>query len=154
MRTMRWFAVASLAMTVGACATLARQAFETPVVQLRDVRLKAVGYQGGSLELVLDVYNPNAYRIDTSKLTYVLFVDSARVASGAIDQHVTLPDRKNTEVKLPVSFTVAELLQAGQVLTRTGSVNYRVEGLVTVATPFGDFTRPYAGSGRYDSLRP
>jgi hypothetical protein len=33
-------------------------------------------------------------------------------------------------------------------------VDYRVVGDVTMATPFGSFTRPYEGRGRFDSLRP
>jgi len=142
-------------VTIGAgCAAVGRSSFGNPVVELKDVRLKGIGTLGGSLDVVLLVYNPNDYRLDASKVTYRLFVDTLQVATGEVNKVVTLDSRKKSEVTLPVSFTVAELFGAAAALTRTGSVDYRVVGEVTVATPFGGFTRPYEGRGRFDSLRP
>ncbi len=152
-RVVAVFPVLAVALFSG-CASLARQAFQAPDIQLRDVRVREVGPQGGALDVVLDVFNPNDYRIDTARLTYTLFVDSTRVANGVIPQHLTLPRRMKTEVRLPISFTLLDLLKVGQVLSRPGPVSYRVDGLVTVATPFGELTRPYSGNGRYNVLRP
>jgi LEA14-like dessication related protein len=137
----------------GACSSLARNSFGTPVVQLKDVRVKGIGMNGGSLDLVLDVYNPNAYRLDATKMTYNLYVDTNKVATGEVVQHVQLDDKKTTQVILPVTFTFKEMLGAAKVITGMGSVDYRVIGDVTVATPFGSFTRPYEGKGRYDTLK-
>jgi LEA14-like dessication related protein len=149
----RWL-LAGLALVVtAACASLGRGTFATPVVELKDVRVKGIGLQGGSLDVILDVYNPNNYRLDATKVTYTLFVDTNRVATGEITKLVTLTEHMKSEVVLPVSFTMQELLGAAKMLTGTGSVDYRVAGDVTVATPFGKFTRPYVGKGRYDSLR-
>jgi LEA14-like dessication related protein len=146
--------VAGVALVaVAGCASLGRGAFATPVVQLKDVRVGQIGLQGGALELVLDVYNPNSYRLDATKLTYTLFVDTNRVATGEINQLVTLTERTNTEVVLPVAFSIKELMGAAKVLTGRGSVDYRVAGEVTVATPARNFTRPYEAKGRYDALR-
>lgn len=152
----RYVIAAALAVATvsgGACSSMARNAFGTPVVQLKDVRVKGVGLNGGSLDLVLDVYNPNAYRLDATKLTYSLYVDTNKVAVGEVLQRVQLDDKKTTQVILPVTFTFREMLGAAKVITGMGSVDYRVTGDVTVATPFGSFTRPYEGKGRYDTLR-
>ncbi len=146
-------ALAIAAVGGAACSSMARNAFGTPVVQLKDVRVKGVGLNGGSLDLVLDVYNPNAYRLDATKLTYSLYVDTNKVAVGEVLQRVQLDDKKTTQVILPVTFTFREMLGAAKVITGMGSVDYRVTGDVTVATPFGSFTRPYEGKGRYDTLR-
>jgi LEA14-like dessication related protein len=145
--------MAVAAVGSSACSAVARSTFGTPTVQLKDVRVKGIGLNGGSLDLVLDVYNPNAYRLDATKLTYNLFVDTNKVATGEVAQHVQLDDKKTTEVILPVTFTFQEMLGAAKVITGMGSVDYRVTGDVTVATPFGNFTRPYEGRGRYDTLR-
>lgn len=147
-------ALAAAALAASACAGFLRHEFGTPVVELRDVRLKGLGVQGGSLDLVLDVYNPNSYRLDASRVTYRLLVDTTQVASGEINKLVTLETKKKSEVILPVSFTTRELLGAAAAITRTGSVDYTVRGELTVATPWGNFTRPYEGKGRFDSLRP
>lgn len=151
--TARW-GVLGLALLAIGCATLGRSAFANPVVELKDVRLRGIGAQGGSLDLVLEVYNPNDYRLDASRVTYTLFVDTTQIATGVVNKLVTLENRKKSEVTLPVTFTTRELLGVAGVLTRMGSVDYRVAGDVTVATPFGSFTRPYDGKGRFDSLKP
>ena len=143
-------------MLVGtaACAGYLRSEFGTPIVELRDVRMRGIGMQGGSLDLVLDVYNPNSYRLDASRITYALMVDTSTIAKGEINKLVTLETKKKSEVILPVTFTTRELLGAAQIITRMGSVDYTVKGELTVATPVGNFTRPYEGKGRFDSLRP
>jgi LEA14-like dessication related protein len=138
----------------GACHALGRSSFANPIVELRDVRLRGVGMEGGTLDVILDVYNPNDYRLDASKVTYRLFVDTTQLAVGEINKLVTLENGKKTAVTLPVSFTTRELFGAAALMSRTGSLEYRVAGEVTVATPFGSFTRPYEGKGRFDSLRP
>lgn len=146
--------VVGLVMSAASCAGFLRHEFGTPVVELKDVRVKGIGIEGGSLDLVLDVYNPNNYRLDASHLTYTLFVDTSAIATGEINKLVTLETKKKSEVILPVTFNTRELMGMAQALTRTGSLDYTVKGEMTVATPFGNFTRPYMGNGRFDSLRP
>ena len=141
-------------LSTAACAALGRASFANPVVELKDVRITGIGLQGGNLDVILVVYNPNDFRLDASKVTYTLFVDTAQIAMGAVTKAVTFENLKKTEVTLPISFTTREMFGAAAALTRTGSVDYRVIGEVTVATPFGSFTRPYEGKGRFDSLRP
>ncbi|HVZ47875.1 MAG TPA: LEA type 2 family protein [Gemmatimonadaceae bacterium] len=144
----------ALAVAVAAlagCATLARQAFRTPTVDLRDVRVRALGLEGGSVDVLLDVFNPNDYRIDATKLTYTLIADTSLVAEGAVTKRVTLRNRDHNDVVLPVSFTFRELLAAAEVMTRKGSVNYTVKGEVTVDSPFGSVTRPYEAKARLDN---
>ena len=54
-------------------------------------------------------------------------------------------------------FSIAELVNATQLMSQTGGVDYHVIGEVTAATPGGSFTRPYKGDGHFDniaSLRP
>jgi LEA14-like dessication related protein len=133
------------------CATLARQAFRTPTVDLRDVRVRALGLEGGSVDVMLDVFNPNDYRIDATKLTYTLFADTSLVAEGAVTKRVTLKNRDHNDVVLPVSFTFRELLAAAEVMTRKGTVDYTVKGEVTVDSPFGSVTRPYQAKARLDN---
>lgn len=143
---------ASLLLGLGACATLSRQSFQNPVVELKDVVVKGVGLNGGSLDVILDVYNPNDYRIDASRMTYTVFAESLKVATGEVTSRVTLNNKKMSTITLPVTFTMRELTQAANVLLQRGSIEYVVQGDFTLETPFGSITRPYKGKGRYDSL--
>jgi LEA14-like dessication related protein len=150
---MRKIAALALTLSVAACATLGRQAFQNPVVNLRDVRVLGLGTSGGQLEVQLGVYNPNNYRLDASRLTYRVFVgDSVGLASGALDTRTSVQAGDSTLVKLPVSFTYSGLGQAASQLLRTGAVNYKVAGDLTVASPVGNFTVPYSATGNFNTM--
>ncbi|GLC27496.1 hypothetical protein rosag_40090 [Roseisolibacter agri] len=141
-----------LAVTTAACATLGRGVFKEPIVNFRNVEVKGLGLSGGSLDVVLSVYNPNGFKLDATRLTYQLQVDSIQVGTGALDQQFVVQENDSSLVRLPVSFTYAGLGAAGRQLIQSGSVNYRVLGDVTVKTPLGSFTRPYSGTGRFSAL--
>ena len=143
---------AFLALGATGCARFYRSAFQNPVVELKDVRVKGIGLQGGSLDVVLEVFNPNDYRIDASHVTYTVFADSLQVATGEVTKLVTLENKKASTVVLPVNFSMRELSQAAGILLQRGSVDYTVQGDFTLATPFGSITRPYKSKGRYDTL--
>lgn len=145
-------ALAALAGTAG-CKTLARQALANPVVEVKDVQVKGIGTQGGSLDVILDVYNPNEFRMDATRITYQVWVDSSRVADGAIDRLVTLAEKGRSDITVPVNFTYEAVRAAMTQFMLRGSVDYRVTGQFTVVTPFGNITRPYSGVGRLDSFR-
>lgn len=148
---LRGLVLAGLAALTLGCATFGRQAFRTPTVELKDIRVRSIGLEGGSLDLVLDVFNPNDYRMDATRLTYTLSADTTNVATGAVTKRVTLNNRARNEVLLPVSFSMKELMGVAQLLLRKGSVEYMVKGEVTVDTPFGSMTRPYEGRARLDN---
>ena len=143
---------ASAAVVTGiACSALGHAAFKDPVVHLRDVRVRGVGLTGGSLDVLLSVYNPNHYRLDATRLTYKVNLagDNISLANGAIDSKFTVNDNDSTVVTVPVSFTYAGIGAAGRSLLNTGSVDYHVLGDVTVGSPVGSFTVPYSANGRF-----
>jgi LEA14-like dessication related protein len=145
-------AVAASALIIGAgCSALGRAAFENPVVTLRDVKVRGVGLTGGSLDVLLSVYNPNHYRLDATRLTYRVNLagDSVTVASGALDSRFTVQENDSTTVTIPVSFTYAGIGAAGRSILNTGAVDYHVLGDVTVGSPVGNFTVPYSSTGRF-----
>lgn len=153
MRRVMVIAAGALAVAAGGCATLGRQIFKEPVVNFRGVRLNGLGMEGGNLDVILSVYNPNGFKLDATRLTYALEVgEGVQVGTGAIDRRFTVQEGDSTTVQLPVDFKFAGLGAAGQQLIRSGSVNYRVSGDVTVNTPLGNFTRPYSGRGQFSAL--
>lgn len=142
----------SLVVGASACAALGRGAFKEPVVELRQFNVTGLGLNGGSVDVVLSVYNPNGYRLDGLALTYNVDVDSIKLGSGALDGSFVVNGNDSSLVRLPVQFTYAGLGAAGRSLLNSGTVNYRVRGDFTVATPIGNFTRPYDRRGQYNSL--
>jgi len=49
------------------------------------VQVGGVGLTGGTLDVILSVYNPNGYRLDATRITYKVMVDSLDVGAGALD---------------------------------------------------------------------
>ena len=47
----------------------------------------------------------------------------------------------------------SDVATAASQLLRTGAVNYRVTGDVTVSSVAGNFTVPFSATGRYDTMR-
>ncbi len=142
---------AVFAATIG-CATFARGGFKDPVVSLTDVAITGLGITGGSVDVVLSVYNPNRFKLEAAKLTYRVDVDSIQLGSGALDNQFVVQSGDSSLVHLPIKFSYVGLGLAGRSLITSGSINYRVRGDFTVGTPIGSFTRPYDRTGRYSSV--
>ncbi|HEU4585690.1 MAG TPA: LEA type 2 family protein [Gemmatimonadaceae bacterium] len=152
MRRLWLYTAVVLAGLVAACATFGRGAFQEPVVSLKDVNVKGLGFTGGSVDILLNVYNPNRFDLDATRVTYRLYVDTIPLGNGATDSNFTVANGDTTQVALPLSFTWAGAGQAARSLLNTGTVNYRVVGDITVGSRLGSFTLPYDRTGRFSSL--
>lgn len=152
MKQGRWLLGAILLVGATGCGSLLRRDFKEPVVTFKEGRITGLGVTGGSLEIVLDVYNPNGFRLDGSRLTYAISVDSVKVGDGLYNTRFQVEKGQTSEIRLPLNFTYLGIGAAGRQLMQTGSVEYRVRGDITVGTPIGDFTRPYDQRGRFSSL--
>ena len=151
-RLMLGAATAAIAATV-ACSALGKQAFQQPVVQLKDVAVQGMGLTGGTLAVKLNVYNPNGYRLDDTRLTYNVNIgDNVNLANGILDQNFSVQSGDSSTITIPVSFTYSGIGAAGRQLLNTGGVSYRVNGDVTVGTVVGNFTVPYSSTGRYNAM--
>jgi len=149
---MKKLAIFAVALTA-ACAGVLNQAFQNPVVNLRDVRVMSLGTTGGNLEVHLGVYNPNNYRLDASQLRYNVYVgDSVRMANGTVEPRTSIQAGDSTIVKIPVSFTYMGLGTAASSLLRTGAVSYKVTGDFTVNSVVGNFTVPFTTTGQYNTM--
>jgi LEA14-like dessication related protein len=152
MRRLWLFSAVVLAGLVAACATFGRAAFQQPVVSLKDVHVNGLGFNGGSVDILLNVYNPNRFDLDATRVTYKLYVDTIPLGTGATDSNFTVGNGDTTQVALPLSFTWAGASQAARSLMNTGTVNYRVAGDITVGSSLGTFTLPYDRTGRFSAL--
>jgi LEA14-like dessication related protein len=147
------YGVVATSLLVGAgCATLGRGAFKEPVVELRQFNVTGLGLTGGSVDVVLSVYNPNGYKLDALRMTYQVDVENIQFGSGALDGRFVVNGNDSSTVRLPIQFTYAGIGAAGRSLLNQGGVNYRVRGDFTVNTPVGNFTRPYDRTGRYTAI--
>lgn len=144
--------VLAAALFASACATIGRAVFTQPTVTLRNVQLRGLGVTGGSLDVVLNVYNPNGFALDATELEYNVQVDSMPFANGMLDQRFTVQSGDSTTVTIPVNFSYAGIGQAARQAINTGVVNYRVFGEIRVGTPIGTFAVPYDRTDRFTTF--
>jgi LEA14-like dessication related protein len=147
----KYFAVAAM-LAVAGCASLGLGSFKEPLVHFNDAKLRGLGLSGGSVDVVLSVYNPNRFDLNATRLTYKLFVENNQLGTGQLNNAFRVGNNDSTYVTIPIDFTYAGLGAAGRELLTRGTINYRVIGDFTVSTPLGNFTRPYDQTGRFSSF--
>jgi LEA14-like dessication related protein len=147
--------VAALAVfAVAGCASLGGLAgFKEPVVSFKDLKVRGLGLTGGSIDAYLNVYNPNGFNLDATRLTYKVTVgDNSELGTGALDSRFTVQNNDSTTIRIPIDFTYAGIGAAARQIMQSGSVPYNVTGDITVGTPVGNFTVPYSGTGRFSAF--
>src|SRR5689334_9356420 len=98
MRTPKFMMVALATLGVAGCALLGKGSFKEPIVTFQDAKITGLGLAGGSLEVKLSVYNPNGFKLDGTRLTYNVLVDSVKFGSGAIVDRFTVQEKDSTVV--------------------------------------------------------
>lgn len=153
-RGRRWGALlagVAMACVGGGCATLGRATFREPVVTVQSVAVTGVSLTGSTLEVVLQVANPNRFALDAPGMRYRVEVDTVPVAAGELTERFRVPARDSAVVRLPLSVSFRGLGAAGRSLLMSGTVPYRVRGALTVATPIGSFTHPFDRAGQFSA---
>ena len=137
---------------MSACATLGMGGFKEPIVSFKDLKVRGLGLTGGSLDAYLNIYNPNGFRLDATRLTYNVLVGQNQLGTGALNSAFAVQSGDSTTVRIPIDFTYSGIGAAAQQMMQSGAVPYTITGDVTVATPLGHYTRPYTGTGRFTAF--
>ena len=138
----------ALAAALSGCA-LARDT--PPSVAVMDVRLTSAGLTEQQLAATLCVTNPNPNEIAFRRVAVVLDMSGEPLASGSSDLPVRLPPMSSTRVPFTVATTVGNLGPQILGVLRTGRVDYRVHGTVSLAGAWG-ITLPFSRSGYFDPV--
>lgn len=148
MRAARMILPMVLVATLSGCALATGT---PPSVDVLDVRLVGIGLTEQQLATTLCVTNPNPNEIAFRRVTVALDVADAPLATGASDLPVRLPPSSSTAVPFTVVTTVQNLGPQLLGILRSGSLDYRVHGRVSLQGAFG-LTLPFSRSGRLDPL--
>jgi LEA14-like dessication related protein len=137
LRTATSFAL--LAVTALACATLRNALpFHEPDVQLKEIDLTGFGMTGGTMDLVFDVYNPNDYRLRSTRLEVAVALAGTDFGEALIDKPLDLSPQNHSQVVMPVRFTWSGVGAAARALFEKQELPYGITGAVIVETPIGD----------------
>ena len=129
------------------CAGL-QAVFKDPDLTLQRAVVRGVGLTGGTMDLVVDVYNPNNFDLRGTGLKLGLDVEGSHVGDVEYGSDYTLQKGDTTAVTLPVQFTWNGLAGAVRSALGYGELPYKLTGQLTVQTPFGDRRIPFTREGR------
>ena len=133
---------------LAACATLRQvMQFQEPQVQLQEINVTGFSLTGGTLDLVLDVYNPNDYRLRSTRLEVSLDLEGTHFGDALINRPLDLSPVNHSRVVVPVRFDWAGASAGMRALLGRQSVHYTLGGAVLVDTPIGERRVGLKGSG-------
>ena len=133
--------LAALAVLIGGgCAAIARVAFARPTVEVTSVEITGIGFTGGSLALITEVYNPNSFDIHTTRLEAAVYLEDTHFGDVALNRAVRLDAHGTTLIRVPVSFTWQGVGAGARALLGRGAVSYSLTGRLFLDTPGGQQT--------------
>lgn len=130
-----------------ACATLGKLAFTEPDIQLQEINITGLGMTGGTMDLVFDVWNPNDYRIRSTRLEVGVDLEGTHFGDALLDRPLDLSPTNHSRVVVPVRFEWAGLGAGARALLTRQAVAYGITGAVILDTPLGDRRVALQGKG-------
>jgi LEA14-like dessication related protein len=132
---------------VAGCAALTMAKFQEPTVELRTIIVRGIGLTGGTLDVALEVTNPNSVDLKGTKLELGLDVEGTHFGDVVLNDAFNLPKDKPTIVIVPLTFSWAGVGAAARSALNYGTVKYDMKGTASLQTPWGVERVPFARSG-------
>ena len=132
----RWVPAVLVLFTSG-CATVQQFQFEQPHFDLTSVRIDGLGLTGGSLTLLIDVDNPNAYDLRTGQIDLAIDFEGTRFGEAFLDGSTRFGSQAVTPIELPLSFSWRGVGAGARALLERGAIGYTLATRLTVNTPLG-----------------
>ena len=132
-------AVLSVTLFLSACSSLFSNDFRDPSIHLVRVEVVRAKMLEQRFNLYFRVDNPNSVSLDIQDLSYSVFLNDIKLASGQSNISFTLSPNSTTEIKVPVRSNLwRNLKQVIKMLKNPHEpITYRLEGQVEVGSWFG-----------------
>ncbi len=137
----------ALCIVAAACATLRNLSFTEPDVTLQEIEIVGIGLTGGTFDLVFDVWNPNDYRIRSTRLEVGIDLEGTHFGDALLDRPLDLSPTNHSRVVVPVRFEWAGLGAGAKALVTKRAVGYALTGTVLLDTPLGEQRVALKGQG-------
>ncbi len=134
-------------VALSACATVRGLSFREPDFQLTQINVTGLGLSGGTLDLVFDVYNPNKYRVRSTRVEVSVALEQRHFGDALLERPLDLSPENHSQVVVPVRFEWAGVGTGARALLTKQSVGYGLSGTLIVNTPLGDRSLTLRGSG-------
>ena len=146
-RLVRILVLAAVSLATG-CALITAT---PPSVEVAGVELRAIGLLDQVLGVTLCVSNPNQTELSFRRIAVTVDIGDEPLAAGASDAAVLLPPLQSVLVPFAVTTTVRHLGPQLLAIVRSGGIDYRLSGTVTLAGSL-PLDLPFSRRGRLDLL--
>src|SRR5256712_5172826 len=130
-----------------ACAPPGRLASTEPDVSLQETAVTGIGLTGGTFDLVFDVFNPNDYRIRSTRLEVGVDLEGTHFGDALLDRPLDLSPTNHSRIVVPVRFEWAGLGAGAKAPPTRRAVGDGVTGRVLLDPPLGEKTVALHGTG-------
>jgi LEA14-like dessication related protein len=137
----------ALLLLSAACAGVPNN-FKDPDVTLDHVELRGAGLTGGTMDLLVKVYNPNGYTVKGTKLQVGFDVQGSHVGDILYKDEYQIQKNDTTMLRLPLTFNWAGVSSAVRAGLGYGDIPYTMKGQATIDTPAGPRVIPFTREGR------
>src|SRR5262245_55526589 len=120
--------LAAVCLAVTGCAMARSVVFHEPNVDLKQINVTGMGLSGGTLDLVFDVYNPNSYRLRSTRLEIGLDLEQKHFGDALFERPLDLSPEAHSQVVVPVRFAWAGVGAGAKGLLTRHALAYGVTG--------------------------
>jgi len=142
----------ALAMSVAACAGIGNHVRQ-PEIRLDHAVLRGIGLSGGTLDLIVDVENPNNFTLHGTRLEIGVDVEGQHFGDISYDDEFSVSENGTTTITLPLEFGWAGLGSAVKAALTYGDLPYKLKGQAQLKTPWGRTQFPFTRQGRVPLMR-
>ncbi|MBI4499995.1 MAG: LEA type 2 family protein [Gemmatimonadetes bacterium] len=147
--------LAASILTACGGSTISPENLAPPTVRVDRLGVKNAGIAGGTMDVVMAIYNPNRSTIKGTAIRGALDIENSHIGDVTSDQEFKLKGRDTTLVTVPMQFKWSGAGAAAKSILGYGTVNYKMNGIVMVATSDGHPVEvPFTGQGSASVLHP
>lgn len=147
MRLRTTLGMLGVVVVLGGCGGVGDN-FKQPEVHLDRVILRGLGLTGGTMDLVVAVYNPNGFDLRGTRAQVGFDVEDSHVGDVEYTEDYEVQKGDTTTVMLPLRFNWVGVGGAVRTALGYGDLPYTLKGQLTLQTPFGRRVVPFTHTGR------
>ena len=136
--------VSFFAFFISSCAMLTQDLLKDPEVSIANFEMTNITLKDISINLKLNIKNPNPIPLNLGKVNYALNFSGKKVTEGVFDKGIDIPATGNGEVVIPLKFeynAIGSLLDG--FIKKTITKDYELNG----TAQFGIFSIPFNKKG-------
>jgi LEA14-like dessication related protein len=136
-----------LVAALGGCAGLGN-ALKDPDIRLERVIVRDLDLRGGSLDLVVELDNPNPFDLLGTELELGFDVEGSHVGDVRYADDFSVDKGDQTKLTLPLRFQWEGVGSALKTALSRGEIPYMMKGQIRLQTPWGAHSVPFTREGR------